>query len=124
MATRSAIGYQLPSGRIKAVYCHWDGYPKHHLPILIKHYNTISKARDLIKPGAMSSLRTKETWERIGEDARDPQPLYYHERGEKDVGPKIAKSIEDSTKFWSDVWCEHLYVFVPDVGWLHYKTDH
>jgi|TARA_R100000084_G_scaffold32761_1_gene12979 hypothetical protein len=124
MATRSAIGYQLPSGRIKATYCHWDGYPKHQLPILIKHYNTISKVRDLIKPGAMSSLRTKETWERVGEDARDPQPLYYHERGEKDVGPKITKSIEDSTKFWGDVWCEHLYVFVPDVGWLHYKTDH
>ena len=124
MATRSAIGYQLPSGRIKTVYCHWDGYPTHQLPILNKQYNTISKVRDLIKPGAMSSLRTKETWERIGEDARDPQPLYYHERGEKDVGPKIAKSIEDSTKFWGDIWCEHLYVFVPDVGWTHYKTEH
>jgi hypothetical protein len=123
MATRSAIGYQLPSGRIKAVYCHWDGYPSHQVPILIEHYNTISKVRDLIKPGGMSSLRTKETWERIGEDARDPQPLYYHERGEKDVGPKIAKSIEDSTKFWNDVWCEHLYVFVPDVGWTHYEIS-
>ena len=123
MATRSAIGYQLPSGHIKAVYCHDDGYPTHQLPILIKHYNTISKVEDLIKPGGMSSLRTTGTWERYAEDARDPQPLYYHERGEKDRGPEIAKSIEEATKFWGDIWCEYLYVFVPDVGWHHYKID-
>jgi hypothetical protein len=33
MATRSAIGYALPSGKVRAVYCHWDGSPSHQLPI-------------------------------------------------------------------------------------------
>tara|TARA_R100000406_G_C3044034_1_gene106876 strand:+ start:190 stop:564 length:375 start_codon:yes stop_codon:yes gene_type:complete len=123
MATRSAIGYQLPSGRIKAVYCHWDGYPKHQLPILIEHYNTVEQVRALIKPGSMSSLRTKETWESLGEDVREAQPLYHRERGEKDTGPRITKSVEDASKFWREAWCEHLYVFVPDVGWTHYETS-
>ena len=26
MATRSAIGMKTPEGKIKAIYCHWDGY--------------------------------------------------------------------------------------------------
>ena len=128
MAAHSAIGYQLPSGHIKAVYCHDDA----SLPILCRYYNTISKVKNLIKPGGMSSLRTRGTWERYAENARDPQPLYYHERGDQQGGPEISKSIEDSIKFWGDIFCcAHLYVFVPkamrgdqpDVGWHHYKID-
>jgi len=29
MATRSTIGYELPDGRYRATYCHYDGYPSH-----------------------------------------------------------------------------------------------
>jgi hypothetical protein len=106
MGTRSAIGYQLPSGRIRAVYCHWDGYPKHQVPILIEHYNSLEKVKALIKPGSMSSLRTRDTWKTYAdsmlrdennevirdaegyfckEGDRGPQPLYHWERG--DDGP-------------------------------------
>ena len=63
MATRSAIGYRKLDGSVRAVYCHWDGYPEHQLPILKKHYNGIRKVQALIKPGSMSSLRTRSTWE-------------------------------------------------------------
>ena len=94
MATRSAIGYRKLDGSVRAVYCHWDGYPEHQLPILKKHYSGIRKVQAMIKPGSMSSLRTRQVWEHSnvltdenGEfvtDAegllryvndRDPQPL-------------------------------------------------
>ena len=137
MGTRSAIGYQLQSGRIKAVYCHWDGYPKHHLPILIKHYNTLDKAKALIKPGSMSSLRTREIWESgpllkiLGSHVKDPegflmydrdrepQPLYYSERGDGDP-PEVSASIKAAEKRWTDCGCDRMYIFENDVGWIHY----
>ena len=79
MATRSAIGYALPSGKIRSVYCHWDGYPSHQLPILKERYGSVRKVQALIRPGSMSSLQTSETWE--PKNTRDPQPLYHSERG-------------------------------------------
>lgn len=143
MGTRSAIGYALPSGRIKAVYCHWDGYPTHHLPILQEHYNTLAKARALIKPGSMSQLRTTETWAseapRINgkpdfgaprTNQRDPQPLYHHERGQgpwcADGGsygdpPHTSGCTNSAMAFWRDYCCEHLYIFRAGYGWFHYE---
>ena len=151
MSTRSAIGYKLSSGRIKAVYCHWDGYPKHHLPILIEHYNTLKKAKALIKPGSMSSLRTRETWESgprlkilgsyvtdgeselpMHENDREPQPLYHHERGDGPWNatggdyadpPHVNASIKAAIKWWRNSFCEYMYVFIPGIGWEHYDLD-
>ena len=142
MGTRSAIGYKLPSGRIKAVYCHYDGYPKHHLPILIEHYNTLNKARALIKPGSMSSLRTRETWDcgpllkynetyvkdseglLMYQNDREPQPLYYYDRGNTSSDPpEVRESITVAKKYWAASGCEHMYIFEPDVGWIHYDLN-
>ena len=143
MATRSAIGYRQQSGAVRAVYCHWDGYPEHHLPILRKRYNTLRKVMALIRPGSMSSLRTRQKWDNYGEpieDAngytrdlegyvmytndREPQPLYHTERGEKikDCGPRVSH-------FPRNLWfhqhdCEHLYVFEPSTNeWTHLSEN-
>jgi hypothetical protein len=142
MATRSAIGYALPSGKVRAVYCHWDGSPSHQLPILKEHYNSLPKVRVLIEPGSMSALRTKDTWEsdyqrdangKADFDAprtnlRDPQPLYHRERG---VGPWCGVGVDtyaqppqttsDPEDLWSEHGCEHLYIFRPGYGWFHYE---
>ena len=56
MATRSFIGYLKEDQSIDAIYCHWDGYPKHHLPILTKHYKSLDKIKDLIAIGPISVL--------------------------------------------------------------------
>lgn len=139
MATRSAIGYQLPSGKIKSVYCHWDGYPQHHGPILESRYNSIQAVRELIRPGSISCLRTRTTWtsgkalrdeegnpitDRDGfwrhENDRDPQPLYYHERGDGDP-PVISSSLEAAKKRWPHCCCEYLYIFSEKTGWQHFK---
>jgi hypothetical protein len=55
MATRSTISLETEKG-IKTIYCHWDGYPDHHLPILKEHYNTVEKVEALINIGNLSSL--------------------------------------------------------------------
>ncbi len=59
MSTKSFIGIELPSGRVRAIYCHYDGYPEHHAPILLNHYNTAKKVRELLKLGSLSSLGTE-----------------------------------------------------------------
>ena len=138
MGTRSAIGYRQPSRAVRAVYCHWDGGPNHQLPILRKRYNSLRKVQALIRPGSMSSLRTRSTWDHggdllkdaIGEPLRDiegylmyendraPQPLYFHERGETDCGPRVSHYPRN---FWFHQHdCEHLYIYESSTNeWTH-----
>lgn len=122
MATRSAIGYATPAGRIRAAYCHWDGYPERQLPILAEHYNALPAVRLLVKPGSMSCLWTTSTW---GGTVRSPQPLYHCERGDgMEFPPHICQSLMAAQLYWATNWhCEHLYVFWPDQGWKHYALD-
>ncbi|PIJ76504.1 MULTISPECIES: hypothetical protein [unclassified Erwinia] len=55
MATRSNINVKV--GDIyHCVYCHWDGYPEHHAPILTAHYNSQELAEKLVSHGDISSL--------------------------------------------------------------------
>ena len=65
MSTRSAIGYQMPSGRIKAVYCHWDGEPRIKEKEL-KRYTDKRSVMNLINKGNMSQLETASTWASSG----------------------------------------------------------
>ena len=101
MGTRSRIGYELPDHSVVSVYCHYDGYVEVNGRILVEHYQDRKAVKELIDGGSMSSLRTTKTWESgIMKDddnnyildengqfqsthTRDPQPLYYTERGEE-----------------------------------------
>lgn len=102
MATRSRIGYELPDHSVVSVYCHWDGCPEHNGKILVKHYQNREDVKELIDGGGISSLRTRGTWDSgailrdengeyisdsegymMYENDREPQPLYYTERGEE-----------------------------------------
>lgn len=56
MATRSMIGVQRENGTIEAIYCHWDGYPSHHGPILLEAYNGPRKIEGLIAQGDLLTL--------------------------------------------------------------------
>ena len=144
MATRSAIGYLQPSGSVRAVYCHWDGYPEHQLPILEKRYSSTRKVQALIRPGSMSSLRTRKTWDdgseylqdAVGAPLRDiegylmtkndraPQPLYHHERvamGE-DYAEKPITSNHALHTWFTEHDCEYLYVF-DGQKWITYSES-
>ena len=114
MSTRSAIGYMMPSGRIKAVYCHWDGHPDTKEKEL-KKYRDKKSVVELIKNGSMSALDTTLTWDN---ETRESQPLYHQERndGWATCKPRVSISKREAMRFWSGWDCEYLYVFTPD-GW-------
>ena len=55
MATRSMIGIQTEDG-VRAVYCHFDGYPDGVGETLKQFYDTPQRVEDLLSFGHLSSL--------------------------------------------------------------------
>lgn len=68
MGTRSYIGRMI-DGQVKAVYCHWDGYPEGVGQTLVCNYGE-KQVDGLLELGGFSSLQ--ETVEETSESA-------YHE---------------------------------------------
>lgn len=101
MATRSTIAVELEDGRVKQVYCHWDGYLDHNGKILLEHYPDFIRAEELVSLGDISSLG-----EVVGEkhdfdarydssDAREQWTKYYgRDRGEEGTGCKLFYDFE------------------------------
>lgn len=58
MATRSLIGIHTDEG-IRAIYCHFDGYPDHVGTILCTHYATAERVEALISLGCICVLGPK-----------------------------------------------------------------
>lgn len=56
MSTRSRIGMVNKDGSVTSIYCHFDGYPSNNGAILLKHYKTAKKVKELISLGSISSL--------------------------------------------------------------------
>jgi len=56
MSTHSMIGRWNSDGTVDAIYCHFDGYPKHHSPILAQHYATEAQVNALIALGDLEVL--------------------------------------------------------------------
>jgi hypothetical protein len=115
MATRSAIAIRNSDATYDVIYCHWDGYPSRQLPILKSKYNTAKLVRKLLAPGDLSSLETEHDWDR---NKREPSPLYYMDRGDLDCKPRKLK-VSEMHKFATGSGCEHLYVYLPRLGWRH-----
>ena len=82
MATRSYIGIKNENGKVDYIYCHWDGYPEHHGPILRGSYKTKSDVEELLELGDLSSLDTDP----------DGCEAYHRDRGEskKETRQKTA----------------------------------
>lgn len=102
MSTRSVIAKKTTEG-YDAIYCHWDGYPSHHLPILTKHYNSDEKVDRLLENGSLSSLDEKcDKPEGHGFDnpIKGYCVYYGRDRGEKEVVkiPFEKKVIEKAYK--------------------------
>jgi hypothetical protein len=120
MATRSRIGIEHEDGKITSIYCHWDGYPEHHLPILQGHYLDREKVIKLIELGALSSLEPEV--EPTGPHTFDrPQAgvcvAYDRDHGEKSQDEVEHKDLEDFRDFAQQGWAEWLYVFGQDGIW-------
>ena len=106
MATRSTIAIQEKDLTIRAIYCHWDGYPEGVGATLAEHYNSTEKAEALIKLGGFSALY--ETLEETAEGA-------YNSDSDK------PRTFTDSIDWRENFNCgeEYFYVFSEGHGWSY-----
>jgi hypothetical protein len=56
MATRSSISIRNEDGSYTGIYCHWDGYLSNNGRILLEHYNSEERIRELLALGDISVL--------------------------------------------------------------------
>lgn len=123
MATRSIIAVKTKDG-YRSIYCHNDGYPSHHLPILKKGYDTVEKIQALMDLGDLSALG----WE-IGEkhdfDSRSSEgssicTAYGRDRGETGIDACDHPTIGD-LRYHAFENASYLYVF-EDRKWRLEKS--
>ncbi|QPX48138.1 hypothetical protein PQC13_gp173 [Synechococcus phage S-SRM01] len=138
MATRGRIGIELKDGSVLSVYTHWDSYPEHNGKILVQHYQNREDVQELIDGGGISSLRTRGTWDHSSalrdengeyisdaagylkyENDREPQPLYYTERGEELDIQHTSFDEFVSGKLGGE---EYAYIYDLNGNWKAYKT--
>ena len=111
MATRSNIAYKTIDGKIRSIYCHWDGYPANNGRILQENYQDQAKIEALVELGALSSLGA-ELGEQQDFDDRSTQKddwclAYGRDRGEVDVE---ARDYDDIPS-WIDDMEEYAYLW-------------
>ena len=58
MGTSSSIGIKQPSGQVRAISCHWDGYPEHVGRVLHEFYSNAGH-RTSKSSAALSIPRTQ-----------------------------------------------------------------
>lgn len=116
MGTRSRIAIRNTDNTYTSVYCHWDGYPSHHGPIL-QHYDTEEKVRALLALGNLSALR-KEIGVMHDFDARvsDMTTAYSRDRGDAGQESNTSSDLDALFALTQDTGGEWLYIFTPD-GW-------
>jgi hypothetical protein len=105
MSTRSAIGMVTYDGRIKAVYCHFDGYIDGGVgETLLNRYKDIFKVNELINSGSISTL---------GGLIRETK-YYAGVEGIEGNEPKLFDTKEEMVSYYKDSWCEYFYLFEND----------
>jgi hypothetical protein len=125
MGTRSNIIVQsTKTGQFVRVYCHWNGYPSHHGPILLGHYNRQHLAEELVFHGDMSSLAENCTKPR-GHSFEHPKKgytVYYgRDRNDRNRGPDVCDSLIEAFHEAGDdieyfyVWKDGQWLFCPDL---------
>lgn len=111
MATRSNIGYTLPDGNVRYIYCHWDGYPENNGNILQEHYQAAYKIAQLIELGDLSSLGAEIGVKHNFDERVDAQTLaetrctfYGRDRGEQNVEPQTGTADDMLENDYAYLW--------------------
>ena len=123
MSTRSLIGIQTENG-IEAVYCHWDGQPDHHLPILTGHYATDAAVARLLALGDLSILGPERGRKHdFRTHSENPKAkgwclAYGRDRGDKKTARETYASEEKFLDRAHERWADYVYLF-RDGRWLY-----
>jgi len=102
MGTRSVIGIKHGSV-VKAVYCHYDGYPEYMGRVLTLYYQDSIKVNKLISMGDMSSIGAaigskhafNDRSNYLDNGIAEQCTFYARDRGEDDVDFRTFQSEQD-----------------------------
>jgi ABC-type sugar transport system substrate-binding protein len=101
MATRSNIGAKQQDGTIKAIYCHWDGYPEGVGAALTEHYSDPAKVEALLNLGDISGVNDTE-----------PENIdSYAKRGETGTEARTFQTFEEWEQYAVNQWAEYLHLY-------------
>jgi len=120
MSPRSNIAILNEDGTVEMIYCHFDGYPAHHAPILADCHASAVAVREMLALGDMSYLRerTSPVGPHSYDAAEDGTSVFYmRDRGEDGVEAQVYDSLDEAKAAMQ----EYLYLWTPD-GWVY--SDH
>lgn len=130
MSTRSRIGMVMPDGKVKSIYCHWDGYPEGVGKTLENSYTDPKEVEKLLELGDISSLGThydeevsEADWKKFDIKDKKMRDLFiqksadctvaYKDRGE-DSPARIDEDEEDFIGKAGKCCEEYMYLFKED----------
>ena len=118
MGTRSAIGV-MHGDKVKAVYCHWDGYLDHNGRILLNHYDS-AKANYLVALGNLSSLRENigEKHDFDGPKGSENRWCDFYDRDRDELDNEFRVFFNDKELFETMAGCEYFYVMRDGVWYV------
>lgn len=127
MGTRSRIAIEDgETGKVRSIYCHWDGYPEGVGKTLLEHYRDRAKVEELINLGSISVLGAeigeKQDFDEPRDREKDWTLAYGRDRGETDVEAAESDDAEATYAIAADGWEEYVYLyrqgvwFVTEVG--------
>ena len=127
MSTRSLICKELPNGKFRTIYCHYDGYLEHNGEILCDVYDTAEKVDKLLDLGDLSQLDIKiEPIKELKHTFDDKQKgvcvAYGRDRGDTGVEAREFGSFKELFKAVNDFWAEYVYIFTKGNKWVY--TSH
>lgn len=100
MGTRSSITVQQ-EGKVKSIYCHWDGYPSHVGKMLLENYNSQEKANAIVAIGDLSSLDESiecPDGHTFDNSKKGYSVFYGRDRGESNVDALECATLKDAIK--------------------------
>lgn len=112
MGTRSYIGLKEKDESLIFVYCHWDGYVENNGDILVNHYESEEKVRELLKNGSFSALEPNSNQISYYANSENPSELEMYTFNDVD---------ELKKDFKNDKWIgiEFFYIFDTDTNqWI------
>ena len=127
MSTRSLIARQTDRG-FEAVYCHHDGAPRYHGPVLTGHYSTPEAVAALLDLGDLSVLGPQPgrahafATHHENPDAQDWCLAYGRDRADRNRAERCyaceAELLEDA----DNRWAKYVYLF-REGRWFYRSGD-
>jgi len=120
-STRSTVGIELPDGKIKSIYVHFDGQLRGVGKTLKDYYkdpNTVKKLINLGNASGLDKSIDKPKDHTYDNPIKGYSVFYGRDRGEKNVGAYTSRDEADFTKHAKNFGADYIYLF-RDGDWLY-----